>query len=123
VRGVKSRVLSHVAMKVTSKKKRARTSSSGRKRVRDKGQGSCKITGMRSVSKRRGTPLGAGSGKARHEERRRKANQRKTKEMKTPAAAVKPGTGPVSSVPVPGHEPESRGAPPPLPTPIASFNI
>ena len=123
MRGVKSRVLSHVAMKVTSKKKRARTSSSVRRRVRDKGRGSSKITGMRSVSKRDGTPLKAGSGKARHEERRRKAKQRKAKEMKTPAGAVKPGTGPVSSVAVPGHESESRGAPPPLPTPIATFNI
>ena len=124
MRGVKSRVLSHVTKKVTSKKKRARTSSSVRGRVRDKGRGSSKIRGMRSVSKRHGTPLRAGSGEVRlHEERRRKAKQRKAKEMKTPAAAVKPGTGPVSSVAVPGHESESRGAPPPLPTPIATFNI
>lgn len=120
---MKRRVLSHVAMKVTSKKKkRARTSSGGRRRVRDEGRGSSKIRGMRSVGKRHGTPMRVGSGRARDEERR-KAKQRKVEEGRTPGAAVKASTGPVSSVPVPGREPESRGAPPPLPTPIATFNI
>jgi len=111
-----------VTMKVTSKKKRARTGSQ-RRRGRGKGRSHSKSARMPRVGKRRGTLRRAVSGKARPAERRRRATRGADAEKKTPAA-VKAGAGVVfSAVPVPGHEPESRGAPPPLPTPIATFNI
>jgi hypothetical protein len=66
----------------------------------------------------RGAAVGADSGGTKSAARQRKATQRVTAEAKTSSV----GERPVAS-PVPGNEPERRGAAPALPTPIATFNI
>jgi hypothetical protein len=116
-KGVKSRVLSHVTMKVTKKKTKARASNGGA-RARDKGRSHSKVPKKRSVVGRRGTPIKADSGKTKPAALQLKATRRVTSETKIPVAAEKP----VTSL-VPGCEPDGRGAAPPLPTPIVTFNI
>jgi hypothetical protein len=104
-------------MKVAKKKKRAQASSRGR-RVRDKGRAHPKIPKKRSAGKRRVKSARVASGEKKPAMRERKATQRAAAEVKIPALAEKP-----VAVAVLGFEPEGRGAAPPLPTPIATFNI
>jgi hypothetical protein len=108
-------------MKVTSKKK-AR-SSTRRRRVLDKGRSPLKIAGKRSVEKRREATGKVTSGKARPAEGQRNAKRRTAARMRTPVVAKNADAGFVSAGTVAAYEPEGRGAPPALPTPIATFNI
>ena len=119
--GVKSRVLSHATMKGTKKKKkkRARTSSETR-RVREKGRIRGKGSGGRRAMKRRATAARrkVGPGKGRQSPTREAAAR-----IKRPGVATNGDASRVPAGPQGEFEPEGRGAPPPLPTPIATFNI
>jgi hypothetical protein len=104
-------------MKVTKKKTKARASSKGA-RARDKGRSHSKVPKKRSVARKRGAPIGADSGKTKAAALRRKAIRRVTSVTSIPVAAEKPVASPAL-----GYEPDGRGAAPPLPTPIVTFNI
>ena len=104
-------------MKVAKKKTKALASSRGA-RARDKGRSQSKVPKKRGTVERRGTPIGGDSGKEKRAALRREATRRVTSEVKIPVAAEK-----AVASPVPGYEPDGRGAAPPLPTPIVTFNI
>jgi hypothetical protein len=105
-------------MKVT-KKKTTKARASGRgTRGRDKGRSRSKVPKKRSVGKQRVAAARAYSGETRAAAADVKATRRVTSETMIAVPVEKP----VAS-PVPGCGPEGRGAAPPLPTPIATFNI
>jgi hypothetical protein len=110
-------------MKVTSKKKMARAAGQGR-RVRGKARSDAKSAGTRSSGRRREAAAGAASEKGEPAERRRGARRRSVAEViERPALAARPGAGSGPAGAVSAYEPETRGTPPPLPTPIATFSI
>jgi hypothetical protein len=104
--------MSHVSTKVT-KKKKVRKSGPGRRLQKAKLQ--AKRGSGRRISKEP-----TESAKAE----KRKVVEKKQKAMMHEAANAKmPEQQEKQADYVPGCEPEGRGAPPPLPTPIATFNF
>jgi hypothetical protein len=106
--------MSHVTMKVTKKKKVGK--SRLRKRVKE-ARSHAKGRKFRRISKDPKESAKAEALKKRVVEKKQEA---KTQEAANAKMAEKPARQPDS---VSWCEPEGRGAPPPLPTPIATFNF
>jgi hypothetical protein len=114
---VKSRVVSHVSMKA---KKKAKSKSQPGGRAKKKAAAGARSDKKRGEAKRRGGAAGGATprGMGGNANRKPGAARQEVGVEKTVTAEDRPGASAGSA-----REPEDRGAPPALPTPIATFNI